>query len=63
MNIYNARMISFLLLMFSMRLCMINSLLIVCFYNGFLKNKIGRYFTKIHGKTVRNGYNSTFMEY
>ena len=24
----------FLLLMFSMRLCVINSLLIVCFYNG-----------------------------
>ena len=39
MNIYNARMIYFLLLMFSMRLCVINSLLVVCFYNGFKKIK------------------------
>ena len=43
MNIYNARMISFLLFTFSMRLDVINSLLIVCFYNGLKSYQVGQY--------------------
>ena len=35
MNIYNARMRLFPFLWFSMKLGVINSFLIVCFYNGF----------------------------
>ena len=45
-----------------MRLCMINSLLVVCFYNGFKVIKLVNIY-KIRGKIVHNGYKSTFMEY
>ena len=38
MNIYNAHMRLLPFLWFSMKLGVINSFLIVCFYNGFLKN-------------------------
>ena len=42
---------------------MINSLLVVCFYNGFKQIKSVNSFTKFRGKAVRNGYKSTFTEY
>ena len=41
---------------------MINSLLIVCFYNSFKKIKSVNIY-KIRGKIVCNGYKSTIMEY
>ena len=41
---------------------MINSLLVVCFYNGLKRYQVGQFF-KICGKIVRNVYKSTFMEY
>ena len=46
-----------------MRLCMINSLLVVCFYNGFKQIKSVNFFIKFHEKAIRNGYKSTFTEY
>ena len=46
-----------------MKLCVINSLLIVCFYNGLKSYQVGQFFYKIHGKIVHNVYKSTFMEY
>ena len=52
----------FLLLTFSMRLCVINSLLIVCFYNGLKSYQVGQYLQNLW-KIVCNGYKSTFMEY
>ena len=45
MNIYNACMRLFQLLWFSIKLGMINSLLVVCFYNGFKSFQV-RIFTK-----------------
>ena len=42
---------------------MINSLLVVCFYNRLKIRNVGQYFTKFCGKTVHNGYNSTFTGY
>ena len=46
-----------------MRLCVINSLLVVCFYNGLKSYQVSQFFYKICGKIVRNVYKSTFMEY
>ena len=42
---------------------MINSLLVVCFYNGKKIIKSINILQKIHGKTVCNGYKSTLMKY
>ena len=45
-----------------MRPCVINSSLVVCFYNGLKIIKSVNIY-KIRGKIVRNGYKSTFMGY
>ena len=47
MNIYNACMRLLPFLWFSMKLGVINSFLIVCFYNGLKKYSNWRIFTKI----------------
>ena len=46
MNIYNARMRLLPFLWFSMKLGVINSFLVVCFYNGLKKYSNRRIFTK-----------------
>ena len=50
MNIYNAHMRLLPFLWFSMKLGMINSFLIVCFYNGFQNYSNQRIFTKFMQK-------------
>ena len=52
----------FLLLLFSMKLGVINSFPIVCFYNGFKSYQVREYLQNLC-KTLHNGYKSTFMEY
>ena len=61
MNIYNARMRLLPFLWFSMKLGVINSFLVVCFYNAFLKVFKLENIYKIHAKILCNGY-KTFME-
>ena len=61
MNIYNARMRLFPFLWFSMKLGVINSFLIVCFYNGFKIFKSEK-ICKIRAKILGNGYKTTLME-
>ena len=43
MNIYNAHMRLLAFLWFSMKLGVINSFLVVCFYNGFKSFQVGEY--------------------
>ena len=50
MNIYNAHMRLLPYLWFSMNLGVINSFLIVCFYNDFKSFQLGRIFTKFMQK-------------
>ena len=61
MNIYNACMRLLPFLWFSMKLGVINSFLIVCFYNGFKLFKLENIY-KIGAKILCNGYKTTFME-
>ena len=61
MNIYNARMRLLPFLWFSMKLGVINSFLVVCFYNGSKVFKLENIY-KIGEKILRDGYKTTFME-
>ena len=45
-----------------MKLGVINSFLVVCFYNGFKSYQVSEYLQNSR-KILRNGYKSTFMEY
>ena len=45
-----------------MKLGVINSFLIVCFYNGFKSYQVGKYLQN-SCKILHNGYKSTFLEY
>ena len=51
----------FLLLWFSMKLGVINSFLVVCFYNGFKSFQVGEYLQNLC-KILHNGYKTTFVE-
>ena len=62
MNIYNVRMRLLPFLWFSMKFGMINSFLVVCFYNGFKKIFKSENIYKIRAKILCNGYKTTFME-
>ena len=62
MNIYNACMRLLPFLWFSMKLGVINSFLIVCFYNGSKNYSNRRIFTKLVHKYYVNGNKTTFME-
>ena len=62
MNIYNACMRLLPFLWFSMELGVINSFLVVWFYNGFKKIFKLENIYKIRAKILCNGYKTTFTE-
>ena len=50
------------ILWFSMKLGVINSYLVVCFYNGFKSFQVREYLQISCKKILHNGYKTTFME-
>ena len=62
MNIYDARMRLLPFLWFSMKLGVINSFLVACFFTMVFKLFKSQNIYKICAKILHNGYKTTFME-